>query len=147
MVLFRSILELVYERRFLWQKKIKMPQLGTLCPMPMWNDVRLRRTSKPSKKVSKITCYTLDGSSGKPEGSIILARKGFFQMNNFYVNKIADEHNNHEVHCEDCIFLPIPRNRIKVGRFNTSREAVVVAQRKYIRTDGCWFCCPESHKH
>ena len=65
-------------------------------------------------------------------------------MNNFYVNKIADEHNNHEVHCEDCIFLPIPRNRIKIGRFNTSREAVIVAQGKYIRTDGCWFCCPKT---
>ena len=67
-------------------------------------------------------------------------------MNDFYVNKNADEHDNHEVHCEGCIFPPDVRSREMLGRFNTSQEAVIAAQRKYARVDGCWFCCPESHK-
>jgi hypothetical protein len=67
-------------------------------------------------------------------------------MNDFYINKNADEHDNHEVHRNDCIFLPSPHNREMLGCFNTSQKAVIAAQRKYARVDGGWFCCPESHK-
>lgn len=67
-------------------------------------------------------------------------------MSIFYVNKNTDEHNNHEVHRDDCVFLPEPQNKEYLGYFNSSFDAVTAAQRKYARVDGCWFCCPESHK-
>ena len=67
-------------------------------------------------------------------------------MGNFYVNKNTDEHNNHEVHRDDCIFLPSPHNRELLGWFTTSKDAVAAAKKKYSKVDGCWFCCPESHQ-
>ena len=67
-------------------------------------------------------------------------------MSLFYVNKNTDEHNNHEVHCDNCDFLPLIHNRERLGWFSTSKEAVAAAKNKYSKVDGCAFCCPESHK-
>ena len=63
----------------------------------------------------------------------------------FYVNKNAQVTGEHEVHRFTCSWLPDPENRIYLGDFATSQEAVWAARRYYNCVDGCAFCCPESH--
>ena len=57
-------------------------------------------------------------------------------LEHFYVNKNTDAQGNHEVHRENCDYLPRPENREYLGFFSNSYDAV---------RDGCWHCCPESH--
>lgn len=66
-------------------------------------------------------------------------------LEHFYVNKNTDAQGNHEVHRENCDYLPRPENREYLGFFSNSYDAVRAARRKYLTADGCWHCCPESH--
>ncbi len=64
----------------------------------------------------------------------------------FYVNRNAQTNGDHEVHCATCSWLPDADNRIYLGDFATSQQAVVESKRKYYRqSNGCYHCCPESH--
>lgn len=63
----------------------------------------------------------------------------------FYVNSNAQPNGDHEVHREDCRWLPSVENREGLGFFNTSQEAVDAARHRYFQADGCCYCCPESH--
>lgn len=63
----------------------------------------------------------------------------------FYVNKNAQPTGEHEVHRATCSFLPDASNRIYLGDFATSQEAVQEARKYYNCVDGCARCCPESH--
>lgn len=63
----------------------------------------------------------------------------------FYVNKNAQFGGEHEVHRYDCSWLPDAENRIYLGDFKTSQEAVKEASNYYDCVDGCSYCCPESH--
>ena len=63
----------------------------------------------------------------------------------FYVNSNAQPNGDHEVHRSDCSWLPSAENRVYLGCFSTSREAVNAARKYYRQVDGCCFCCPESH--
>ena len=64
----------------------------------------------------------------------------------FYVNKNAQSNGDHEVHRQACDWLPSENNRIYLGVFATSQEAVRAAKKIYAKADGCKHCCPESHK-
>lgn len=64
----------------------------------------------------------------------------------FYVNKNAQPTGEHEVHRSDCYWLPDAENRIYLGSFLTSAEAIRKAKTYYTNVDGCAYCCPESHK-
>ncbi len=64
----------------------------------------------------------------------------------FYVNKNAQPTGEHEVHRSDCNWLPDVENRIYLGNFSTSAEAIREAKLYYTNVDGCVHCCPESHK-
>ena len=63
----------------------------------------------------------------------------------FYVNSNAQPNGDNEVHRSDCSWLPSAENRVYLGCFSTSREAVNAAREYYRQVDGCCFCCPESH--
>jgi len=63
----------------------------------------------------------------------------------FYVNKNAQQNGDHEVHRATCSWLPDAENRLYLGDFVTSQEAVREARKYYNRVDGCAYCCPGSH--
>ena len=63
----------------------------------------------------------------------------------FYLNRHAQETGEHEVHRATCSWIPDAENRIFLGDFMTSQEAVKEARKYYDNVDGCAFCCPESH--
>lgn len=67
-------------------------------------------------------------------------------MSNFYyVNKNAQSTGEHEVHTLGCKYLPSDGNRIYLGVFTNSKDAIREAKKYYSNVDGCFFCCPESH--
>lgn len=66
----------------------------------------------------------------------------------FFINKNRQESagNNNEIHKETCRYLPKPENRIYLGDFSNSYEALIAARKYYPYTaDGCIHCCPEIH--
>ena len=63
----------------------------------------------------------------------------------YYVNKNAQPTGEHEVHKPTCVWLPYVENRIYLGDFTTSAEALKAARQFYSNVDGCKKCCPEIH--
>ena len=67
---------------------------------------------------------------------------------NYYVNQKTTENpnHNHEVHTEDCTWLPSAANRDYLGHYDNCSDAVKKAKEKYTNVDGCATCCPLCHK-
>lgn len=63
----------------------------------------------------------------------------------YYVNQNSQSNGDHEVHTEDCSFLPNPENREYLGRFNNCCDAVNIAKQKYSTANGCYFCSNACH--
>lgn len=63
----------------------------------------------------------------------------------FYVNENAQSNGDHEVHRATCSRLPDPDNRLYLGDYSTSQEAVRKAKTYYNQVNGCYYCCPETH--
>ena len=65
----------------------------------------------------------------------------------YYYNKHVDSKGNHEVHSEDCSYLPNYENRIMIGYENNCKSAIERAKRETGKTnfDGCWHCSFECH--
>ena len=63
----------------------------------------------------------------------------------YYVNKVAQSNNDHEVHTKDCNFLPSEANRKELGDFSNCKDAVNEAKKTYPKSDGCFFCSNECH--
>lgn len=63
----------------------------------------------------------------------------------YYVNKNAQSNGDHEVHEANCSWLPTAENRLDLGDFTSSHQAVKEAKRYYPQSNGCAYCCPESH--
>ena len=69
-------------------------------------------------------------------------------MKNYFLNKNAQSNGDHEVHTEDCSYIPDPGNRIFLGTFESCHEAVKEAMRKYpqyTRINGCYYCSITCH--
>lgn len=68
-------------------------------------------------------------------------------MPTFYLNIQAQANGNHEVHKEDCTFLPRLENRIFLGDFNFCSDAIVAAKEEYqiSKLNGCYFCAKGCH--
>lgn len=66
-------------------------------------------------------------------------------MKKFYVNKNAQSNGDHEVHTEDCQFLPLPENRKYLGEFSSCKDAVVEAKITYTQSNGCKTCSNSCH--
>ena len=63
----------------------------------------------------------------------------------YYVNKNAQANGQHEVHRATCSWLPTVENRLYLGDFTSSAQAIREAKKYYANVDGCAYCCPESH--
>ncbi|RXK85717.1 hypothetical protein ESB13_02560 [Filimonas effusa] len=63
----------------------------------------------------------------------------------YYVSNRAQPDGYHEVHNEDCQFLPSVNNRDHLGIFTSCYPAVAAARAKYDKVDGCKFCSPGCH--
>lgn len=68
---------------------------------------------------------------------------------NYYLNNKPQANGDHEVHSEDCIYLPYPENRILLGLFYTCEAAVLEAKMRYprIKVNGCYYCSRNCHTH
>ncbi len=64
-------------------------------------------------------------------------------MEKYYVNKTGD----HEVHDQDCSYLPDSENRKYLGEFSSCEGAVKEAQKTYPTADGCGHCSSDCHKN
>lgn len=63
----------------------------------------------------------------------------------YYVNRVAQPTGEHEVHTSTCRYLPSAANRIFLGYFSNSRDALQAARMIYSNVDGCFYCCSDSH--
>lgn len=67
------------------------------------------------------------------------------KMARYYVNKNAQSNGDHEVHREDCNWLPRTYNRVYLGQFSGCRNAVTEAKKHYLQVNGCYYCSYECH--
>lgn len=63
----------------------------------------------------------------------------------YYVNQNSQSNGDHEVHTDDCSFLPNPENREYLGIFNNCCDAVSIAKQKYPTANGCYYCSNACH--
>ncbi|MFK5854480.1 MAG: hypothetical protein QM503_00015 [Bacteroidota bacterium] len=63
-------------------------------------------------------------------------------MKRYYVNT---KNYDHEVHHEDCTYLPLAANRKYLGVFSNCAAAVIEAKKTYSNADGCYYCSNECH--
>jgi hypothetical protein len=66
-------------------------------------------------------------------------------MKKYYVNDKAQSNGDHEVHHEDCNFLPSALNRTDLGSFSSCKDAVKEAKKKHSQVNGCFYCSNECH--
>lgn len=66
-------------------------------------------------------------------------------MKKYYVNKNAQSNGDHEVHREDCVYLPLLANRQYLGEFTSCEGAVKEAKRYYSQSNGCKTCSLNCH--
>lgn len=66
-------------------------------------------------------------------------------MHHYYVNKNAPGTGEHEVHRNDCKFLPDTSDREYLGLFSDCREAINKAYEKYEDVNGCISCISGCH--
>jgi len=63
----------------------------------------------------------------------------------YYVNTSPQKTGEHEVHTEQCSFLPSKENRIYLGNFDSCRKAIIEAKKHYSNVDGCFYCSKNCH--
>jgi hypothetical protein len=64
-------------------------------------------------------------------------------MANYYVNNVAQNNGDHEVHKEGCTYMP--SNRTFLGNFYACADAVRAAKQMYRQSNGCYYCSRECH--
>lgn len=66
-------------------------------------------------------------------------------MKKYYVNQTKQSNDDHEVHTDDCRYLPSSANRKYLGEFSNCKPAVTEAKKTYSKSNGCKTCCNECH--
>lgn len=66
-------------------------------------------------------------------------------MPHYYVNTAAQPNGDHEVHQEDCQWLPSVANREYLGIYTSCQPAVWEAKRRNYDADGCATCASDCH--
>lgn len=66
-------------------------------------------------------------------------------MSIYYINKQAQSNGDHEVHKDDCTYLPSLANRKYLGDHLNCKSAVTEAKKTYTQSNGCKTCCPDCH--
>lgn len=66
----------------------------------------------------------------------------------YYYNDNVDVHARHEIHTDDCAYLPDLANRTYIGICSSCQEAVQTAKTQHPTQtfDGCYYCCNACHK-
>lgn len=64
-------------------------------------------------------------------------------MKYYFVNTIAQANGDHEVHRDDCLYMP--GNKKYLGQFPTCAGAVQEARKHYAQVNGCKLCSKECH--
>jgi hypothetical protein len=64
-------------------------------------------------------------------------------MYDYYVNNNAQSNGDHEVHREDCKYLP--SNKKYLGKFFSCTGAVAEAKKTHSRANGCATCSNACH--
>lgn len=69
-------------------------------------------------------------------------------MKFYYFNNSADVHGRHEVHTEDCSYIPSSENRTMIGYMSNCSDAIDRAKREHPSKsfDGCYWCSRECNK-
>lgn len=60
-----------------------------------------------------------------------------------YVNDNAQPNGDHEVHREGCSYMP--NSATYLGQHDSCQSAVAAARRKYLRSNGCYWCSRPCH--
>lgn len=65
----------------------------------------------------------------------------------YYFNKNTDSKGNHEIHTNECSFLPKISNKELIGYEIDSVAAKKKAEKEYPskKFDGCYYCCSSIH--
>ncbi|RFM26555.1 hypothetical protein [Deminuibacter soli] len=63
----------------------------------------------------------------------------------YYVSKVAQDNGDHEVHAEDCAWLPKPTHRTYLGQFDNCADAVREAKKYHNQANGCIYCSKPCH--
>lgn len=66
-------------------------------------------------------------------------------MKKYYVNTNAQSNGDHEVHDQDCKYLPSSLNRKYLGEFSNCKPAVTEAKKIYSQSNGCKTCSEDCH--
>ena len=66
-------------------------------------------------------------------------------MYRYCVNKNAQSTGEHEVHQENCAYLPDWESRVDLGNHPNCQSALRKAREYYSNVDGCAFCSSECH--
>lgn len=64
----------------------------------------------------------------------------------YYVDKNHSYHDHHVVHTSGCKYLPRIKDRMFLGTFYTTSDALQQARKYYPNAFGCNDCCPLSLK-
>ena len=65
-------------------------------------------------------------------------------MAKYYVNNNAQSTGEHEVHKEDCLWMPSIKTPL--GGYSSCKPAVEKAKEYYSNVDGCKHCCEDCHE-
>lgn len=66
-------------------------------------------------------------------------------MIKYFLNREPQANGDHEVHNENCNYLPTESNRKYLGMFNNCQEAVREASNYYSQVNGCYHCSYDCH--
>jgi hypothetical protein len=66
-------------------------------------------------------------------------------MKKYYVNNNVQPNGDYEVHHEDCIYLPLQKNRTYLGVFPGCKDAVKKAKDHHTKVNGCKTCSNPCH--
>ena len=66
-------------------------------------------------------------------------------MENYYVNRNAQDNGDHEVHVDTCYYFSSMNNKEYLGVFTGCEGAVIEAKKRGYNANGCKFCCTRCH--
>lgn len=68
-------------------------------------------------------------------------------MKRYYLDLIPKKNQDHELHNEFCIYMPVIINAQYIGDFSEDKKALEVALKNYPNANGCKYCCSTAHIH
>jgi hypothetical protein len=63
----------------------------------------------------------------------------------YYINNKAQSNGDHEVHTQNCMYIPNEANRKYLDEFDNCKDAVKEAKKTYSQSNGCNTCSNTCH--